>query len=350
MTQTFQVSSTTPEPELLEQAAQIIRSGGLVAFPTETVYGLGANALDAQAVERIFEAKGRPATDPLIVHIAATEQLNALTLDVPELATRLGKRFWPGPLTLVLKRNPKLPANLSAGRDTVAVRQPAHPIAVALITAAGLPIAAPSANLFSHPSPTTAQHVLHDLDGRVELILNGGPTPLGLESTVLDLTVNPPALLRPGGVSAEALRELIPNLMVSHRLLKANETASSPGQMLKHYSPTAPLSLYIGPRQAVLARMRLAAHHYLAEGKTVALLLTTSEAAAFAGLGTAIFDLGENLETVAQRLFSGLRHLDAQTPDIILAHDFGRQGLGLAVWDRLFRAAQGRIIEVESHL
>jgi L-threonylcarbamoyladenylate synthase len=350
MTQTLQVSSITPEPDLIEQAAKIIRDGGLVAFPTETVYGLGANALDPKAIDRIFAAKGRPVTDPLIAHIASVEQLPDLALEIPQLIISLSKRFWPGPLTLVLKRKPNVPANLSAGRDTVAIRQPAHPIATALIKAASVPIAAPSANLFSRPSPTTAQHVLNDLDDRVDLILDGGPTPLGVESTVLDLTTDPPALLRPGGTSAEALRELIPHLVVTHQMLNASESASSPGQLLKHYSPTAPVTLFIGPRQAVLERMRLAAHHYIAENKKVALLLTTAEAETFADLGISIFDLGTNLESVAQRLFSGLRELDSQTPDIILAHDFGRQGLGLAIWDRLFRAAQGKIVEVESRL
>lgn len=350
MTLTLKVSATAPEADIIEQAAQLIRAGRLVAFPTETVYGLGANALEAEAIDRIFEAKGRPTTDPFIAHIASSDQLTDLALDIPVLAMVLSKRLWPGPLTLVLKRNPRVPANLSAGRETVAVRQPSHPVAAALIRAAGVPIAAPSANLFSRPSPTTAQHVLNDLDGRVDLILDGGPTPLGLESTVLDLTVDPPAILRPGGVAAETLRELIPNLTIAHRALAPTQAASSPGQLLKHYAPTAPLSLFVGPRQAVLARMRLAVHHYVAEEQKVALLLATSELAEFANLPTTTFDLGDDLATVAQRLFTGLRELDAQNPDIILAHDFGRNGLGLAVWDRLFRAARGKIIEVESNL
>src|SRR5262245_22416754 len=193
------VNPVAPEPAVIQQAASVIRAGGLVAFPTETVYGLGANALDATAVARIFAAKGRPASDPLIVHIAAFAQLDDIAEQIPPLARELAAAFWPGPLTLVLRRRSIVPANVSAGRETVAVRMPAHPVALALCGAAGVPIAAPSANLFTRTSPTEAEHVLEDLAGRIDLLLDGGPTPIGLESTVLDLTQSPPALLRPGG-------------------------------------------------------------------------------------------------------------------------------------------------------
>ena len=180
-----------------------------MAFPTETVYGLGANALDAAAVERIFAAKQRPVTDPLIVHLASVDQLTQVAVDIPPSVYRFAERFWPGPLTLILRRGPKVPPNVSAGRDTVAVRVPAHPVAQALLVACGLPIAAPSANLFSRPSPTTAQHVLDDLDGRVDIVLDGGPTTIGVESTVVDLTQKPPVLLRPGGAPVESLLDIL---------------------------------------------------------------------------------------------------------------------------------------------
>lgn len=349
MTSTLYVSSSAPEPQRIAQAAQLIRNGGLVAFPTETVYGLGANALDSHALDRIFIAKGRPATDPLIVHIAHRDQLNDLALNIPLLAIELGKRLWPGPLTLVLKRNPRVPANLSAGRDTVAVRQPAHPVAAALIESAGVPIAAPSANLFSHPSPTTAAHVLHDLDGRLDLILDGGPTPIGVESTVLDLTTPIPTLLRPGGISVETLRDLIPDLITTQRSLSITEAASSPGQLLKHYSPNAPLLLFTGPRDSVLAHILQTTPQLLADHKRVGLLFPSDDLLQFSNLQSPIlfpFPLGSNLPTIAHNLFTGLRELDSLGLNVILARDLGREGLALAIWDRLFRAAEGKIIEI----
>lgn len=349
MTSILDVSPTAPDPHLIAQAAQLIRNGGLVAFPTETVYGLGANALDPHAINRIFVAKGRPATDPLIAHITHPEQLRDLALDIPSLALELGKKFWPGPLTLVLKRNPRVPANLSAGRDTVAVRQPAHPVAAALIESAGVPIAAPSANLFSHPSPTTAAHVLHDLDGRIDLILDGGPTLIGVESTVLDLTSPVPTLLRPGGISVETLRDLIPELIIAHQTLSIDEAASSPGQLLKHYSPHTPLLLFTGPTDLVLERILKTTQQLLTDGKRVGLLLPDAELTQFSNSLVSnlyLFPLGSDLETIAHRLFTGLRELDSHNLDFILTHDFGREGLALAIWDRLFRAAEGKTIEI----
>jgi L-threonylcarbamoyladenylate synthase len=335
-----------PEPHIIAQAAALIQSGHLVAFPTETVYGLGANALNPQAISRIFEAKGRPATDPLIVHISQTDQLNELALDIPTLAFELAENFWPGPLTLVLKRQPHVPARLSAGRDTVAIRFPAHPVARALIEAARAPIAAPSANLFSHPSPTTAAHVQHDLEGRIDLILDGGPTPVGVESTVLDLTTDTPTLLRPGGISLEALLALIPTLTIIERTLSVDESASSPGQLLKHYSPNARVLLFTGPREATLNAMHATAQQHLDQGKKLGALLVTEDQAQLANLPLSIFNLGSltDLESVAHNLFTGLRDLDSQSLDFILARDLGRTGIGLAIWDRLFRAAEGRVI------
>jgi len=349
MTRVLRVSPTAPEPDFIALAARTIRVGRLVAFPTETVYGLGANALDADAIARIFNAKGRPATDPLIAHIASLDQLHHLARDIPALAIELGKRFWPGPLTLVLRRNPRVPPNLSAGRDTVAVRRPSHPVAVALIESAGVPIAAPSANLFSRPSPTTAEHVLHDLDGRIDLLLDSGPTTIGVESTVLDLTASIPTILRPGGVSLETLRELIPSVAIAQRMLPADETAAAPGQFLKHYSPAATLLLFTGPRESVLNQMRLTARQLLAEGKTLGLLLPDADRHLFSSFQSPnfySFPLGSDLPAIARNLFTGLRQLDSHRPDFILARDPGRDGLALAIWDRLYRAAEGKVITI----
>jgi L-threonylcarbamoyladenylate synthase len=341
-TRTLRLDPTAPDPAVIAEAAALLRAGGLVAFPTETVYGLGANAFDAEAVAAIFYAKGRPANDPIIVHLGDMAQLAQVTAHAPPLAQTLAQAFWPGPLTLVLPRGPRIPPNVSAGRDTVAVRMPAHPVARALIAAAGVPVAAPSANTFSRPSATTAQHVFDDLNGRIALILDGGPTPLGVESTVLDLTGAQPVILRPGGVSEEALRAHAPDVVREARLLAMNETAAAPGQLIKHYSPVTELRLYDGP--GALAAMRAEARARSARGERPGLLLMTVEEAAFAGMEAEIALLGANAEEAAARLFAALRALDGRC-DIILAHGLPREGLGAAVWDRLLRAAEGRVVD-----
>src|SRR3954470_23347993 len=283
----IRVDPLAPEEAAIRQASEILLRGGLVAFPTETVYGLGANALDTAAVQRIFGAKGRPASDPLIVHIAAIDQLDSVAADVPALAQLLAQAFWPGPLTLVLKRRPAIPATVSAGRDTVAVRMPDHAVPLALARAAGVPIAAPSANLFTRPSPTTAAHVLEDLDGRIDLLLDGGPTAIRLESPVLDLTSAQPMLLRPGGISIEALRQYIPDLSFTPRYLQsdaAEPAPASPGMLLKHYSPRAELLLFAGPPERALAQMRQAALAAIERGERVGVMLPNEELGTFADL------------------------------------------------------------------
>jgi L-threonylcarbamoyladenylate synthase len=235
-------AAVSPRAEPVTRAAEVLRRGGLVAFPTETVYGLGANARDAAAVARIFEAKGRPANNPLIVHVAGVEDLGPLVRGWPEEAARLAARFWPGPLTLVLPRGPAVPDVVTAGGPTVAVRVPAHPVALALLRAAGAPVAAPSANRSSRLSPTRAEHVLADLDGRIDLVLDGGPCPGGIESTVLDLTVTPPRLLRPGLIEPGALKEVVGP--VAHPGTPSGVEAAplpSPGMLARHYAPRTPL-------------------------------------------------------------------------------------------------------------
>lgn len=347
-TRVFTLDPQHLDSTVLETAAACLRAGGLVAFPTETVYGLGANAFDAAAVGRIFAAKGRPASDPLIVHIHDQAQLAEVALEVPPLAHELAARFWPGPLTLVLRRGERIPLNVAAGGATVALRMPAHPVALALLGVASVPVAAPSANLFARPSPTTAQHVLDDLRGRVDIVLDGGATPVGVESTVLDLTQSPPAVLRPGGVAIERLRTLILDIRYAPRYQNPDQDAASPGMLLKHYSPRASLRLFAGERDAVLALMRQQVSDLLAAGRRVGVLTVDEDAPQFDLLGVALAALGSesDLETVARRLFAGLRDLDARGMDVILVRGLPREGLGLAVWDRLVRAAEGRVIEV----
>src|SRR6266508_524107 len=352
VTKTIIVNPVSPEPAAIHEAASVIRRGGLVAFPTETVYGLGANALDADAVRKIFAAKDRPASDPLIVHIAALAQLDEIAEQIPPLARALTAAFWPGPLTLVLKRRAIVPANVAAGRETVAVRMPAHPVAQALCAASGVPIAAPSANLFSRTSPTEAAHVLEDLDGRIDLLLDGGPTPIGLESTVLDLTSAQPTLLRPGGVSIEALRQHIPDLIFVPRYVEHNPAAptpASPGMLLKHYSPRAELLLFAGPPERAVARMRQAAQEAIAAGLIVGVMAPNQEIGAFADLAVVIIPLGprEDMSQIGRRIFASMRELDRRGIERILVRGVERTGIGLAIWDRLVSAAEGRVIDAD---
>lgn len=350
-TAVLQVDPQHPNPELIAAAAHAIVAGSLVAFPTETVYGLGANALDPAAVDRIFAAKRRPYSDPLIVHIASLEQISDIARDVPPQALELGAVFWPGPLTLVLRRGARTAPNVSGGRDTVAVRIPSHPVAQALLRAAGLPIAAPSANLFTRPSPTTAQHVLDDLEGRVEIILDGGPTTIGLESTVVDMTQDPPRLLRPGGTPAEALLAHVPDLVVpTTALVQAeHEPAAGPGMLLKHYSPHSRVLLLEGSAAAALAAAARIVAQLHSRGLRAGVLATDEEAPGYATLGVEFVSLGSghDLDAAARLLFAHLRQLESLGVDVILARTLPSTGVGLAIGDRLFRAAEGNVVYVD---
>lgn len=348
-TETISVDHRNPDLAVLQRAAALIRRGRLVAFPTETVYGLGANAVDAEAAARIFAAKERPPTDPLIVHVSEADQVDALTRDIPPSARALMRQFWPGPLTLVLPKSPVVPPVVTAGMDTVAIRMPDNPIALGLIQTAGVPIAAPSANRFGRPSPTTAQHVLADLDGRVDLVLDGGPTEIGVESTVLDLTSGIPTVLRPGGLTLEMLQQVLPHVGIRPGyLLPSGQGASSPGQMLRHYAPSAYMIVFRGDSEAGIGEtIRRYAKAALARGERVGILCPTESVAMYSDLAITIGDLGSqrNLAASASRLFACLRDLDTTPVDVILAHEPPPTELGLAIRDRLFRAAEGRLVE-----
>jgi L-threonylcarbamoyladenylate synthase len=346
-TRAYLIDPADPDPDVIERAARVLRAGGLVAFPTETVYGLGANALNETAIDQIYAAKQRPAADPVIVHIYNAAQLDALTAEVPRLVQKLAAAFWPGALTLVLKRAPNVPANIAAGLPTVAVRMPAHPVALALLRATDTPIAAPSANTFTRPSATTAAHVLEDLDGHVDVLLDGGPTTIGLESTVLDLSGDAPVILRPGGVTLEALQAVEPTVTLKPGHNK-DAASVSPGQMVKHYSPRARLVLYQGKQQPVLDAMLEAVQAHQDEERTVGVLVTDEDDSTFTSTEARRVTVGTayDLDTISQRLFAAIRELDTQGVDVILARDFGREGLGAALWDRLLRAAEGEVITV----
>ncbi len=355
MTDVIRVAADRPDPAVIARAAACLRDGGLVAFPTETVYGLGVNALNRPAVQRLFAAKERPATDPLIVHVGSIDSLTPLVMKVPEQVRVLGRHFWPGPLTLVLARSSQVPDEVTAGLPTVAVRLPMHPVARALIDAAAVPVAAPSANLFSRPSPTQASHVLADLVGRIDLIVDAGPTTIGVESTVLDLTSNPPTILRPGAVTLEMLQEVLELVTVAEFGAQDRERGNtpllSPGMLEKHYSPRAPLTLFEGAAHSVLPKLVAAAAAALAAGHTVGIIAADEDRDALARLSSdsrlfsRLIGRQDAPDVVAARLYSTLRELDEAGADVILVRGFSSHGLWAAVQDRLRRAAAGRIIQ-----
>jgi len=333
------------QPSRIIEAAARLRAGDVVAFPTETVYGLGADAANAAAVAKIFALKERPADHPLIVHFADPASIDAWAVDVPQSARTLAARFWPGPLTLVLPRSPLVPDDVTGGLDTVAIRVPAHPVAQALLRAAAIPVAAPSANLFSRPSPTQAAHVLDDLDGRIDLVLDGGPTQVGVESTVLDLSGEVPTVLRPGAVTLALLRPLLPDVRMRGQDGGAQEALRSPGLLTRHYSPRAPLTLYEGPSAVVLRRIADDIRVAQAAGRRVGVLLgDDDELPAWRVVRPALGRSGD-AGAIAARLYAALRELDAAGVDEILARALPElDGLGPAIGDRLRRAAAGRIV------
>ena len=316
------------------------------------MYGLGADATNPVAVEGIFVAKERPHSDPLIAHIADPAELERVAASVPDSAHAFIERFWPGPLTLIAPRAPSIPALVSAGGDTIGVRMPSHPLALELLRAAGTPIAAPSANRFMHTSPTTAAHVLADLNGRIDCVIDGGPCAVGVESTVLDVTRDPPRILRPGGVSLEELRSVDPRVLGPHETptfvasaRRADVTAKAPGQMERHYAPRTQLLLYDGNGPGTLDAMLKLAAKLTAEGKRVGVLVADEELAAFEREGVVVETLGpaNDLPAIARQLYASLRTLDERRLDVMLAHTFGEEGIGLAVRDRLRRAAGGHV-------
>ncbi len=338
----------TPTDAHIAQAAAILQGGGLVAFPTETVYGLGANALDADAVKGIFAAKGRPADNPLIVHIASPEAAQALAT-VDTRAQALMDAFWPGPLTLLLPKKPVVPATTNAGLASVALRMPAHPVALALLAACGVPVAAPSANRSGRPSPTTAAHVWDDLHGLVPIILDGGACDVGLESTVLDLAGEVPTIVRPGGITREMLATVFKDVRVADsvmRPLKSGEVAVSPGMLYRHYAPRGQLTLVKGAPQAVADACTALYREALQAGKTARILAFTENADRYEGLNSLSIGSLKAPETIAHELFAALRRMDDEGVEVILCEAVATDGIGLAIMNRMCRAAAFRVLEV----
>lgn len=319
------------DQENLAEAAKWIQYGKLVAFPTETVYGLGANALDSQAVNCIFRAKGRPSDNPLIVHIADQEQLTPLVESIPALAQQLIATFWPGPLTLVFKKSELIPSEVSAGGPTVAIRMPSHPVALELIRRSSLPIAAPSANSSGKPSPTRAEHVAEDLKDNDIFLLDGGPTQVGVESTVLDISESVPILLRSGGVDVEEIEKIIGPVEKGDQLRKNNAPVRSPGMKYRHYAPQAKVRVVQTENLSTLLSQN-------ANRKLALLTLESTGIDTIAG-NLSVYVL-PTVSAFAQQLFAIFRECDRNGVELILVEDLSRNGLGRAIMNRVERASQ----------
>ncbi|MEZ0394074.1 MAG: L-threonylcarbamoyladenylate synthase [Desulfurococcaceae archaeon] len=341
--------------EAIDLAASYIRRGRLVAFPTETVYGLGCNALSSDAARRVYEAKGRPPDNPLIVHISDFDMLYLVAREVPEKALKLAKRLWPGPLTLVLPKSDRVPPEVTAGLETVAVRMPAHPVAMALIERAGTPIAAPSANPSGRPSPTKAEHVLRDLSFKADIVIDGGETIYGLESTILNLLGSVPVLLRPGAYPVEVLEELLGEKIHVPEFAKGfgdAPRALAPGMKHRHYAPSTPLVLfecseYDGPHSPCLEKLVNAILAFLKDVSGRPCIVASEETAkAYRDVGARVLVIGSraNLYEVAKRLFEVLRKLDEIGCDVALMEGYPDRGLGLAIMNRARKASVRRVV------
>jgi L-threonylcarbamoyladenylate synthase len=333
-TRILPASPQAPGADVIAQAADVLRHGGLVAFPTETVYGLGADVLNLDAVRKVFAVKGRPPDNPLIVHVAGTKMLDDVVDEIPDKGKELGEAFWPGPLTLVMKRTILVSDLVTAGLDTVAVRMPDHPVALALIRAFGEGIVGPSANLSGKPSPTTAQHVYDDLRGQIELILDAGQTTIGMESTVVDVTIDPPVILRLGGLTRERIEEVIGPVGTD---TGGERSRRSPGTRHRHYAPRAKVLLVRHDDQAAFAKILQEERQ---AGKKVGCIVHSSLLVKLES-GEFFRVLPSSIDFFARHLFRTLRELDAMRVDVIVIEGVHEEGLGATVMDRLRRAAQG---------
>ena len=335
--------------EELAEAAQILRDGGLVAFPTETVYGLGANALDEAAAKKIYAAKGRPSDNPLIAHISCLEELKPLVAYIPEAGRKLAEAYWPGPLTMVFPKSDIVPYGTTGGLDTVAVRMPSDPVANRLIKLAGVPVAAPSANTSGRPSPTTAQHVWQDMEGKIEMILDGGPVGIGVESTIVDVSGDVPTLLRPGAITMEMLRETVGRVEIDPAIQappSADLRPKAPGMKYRHYAPHADLQLVEGETDRVVEAINALVKERLAEGKMVGVICTDETRARYPQGEVRSVGLRAKEETIAHNLFAVLREFDDLKVDCIYSESFSKDHLGQAIMNRLTKAAGYHILNV----
>ncbi len=334
--------------QVIEEAAAVIREGGIVAFPTETVYGLGADAMNEEAVKKIFIAKGRPQDNPLIIHIADKEDLKKYAVDVPEIAQKIADKFWPGPLTIILKKNKCIPYVTSANLETVGIRFPSNTIAQDLIRESNTTIAAPSANISGRPSPTDVERCVEDLDGKVDYIIGGEHSEVGVESTIIDCSVNPPCILRPGGVTLEELREMDERIYIDPAILKkmpANIKPKAPGMKYRHYAPKAKVIIVQGNLQKTIDKVNELMVDYIVEGKKVGLMVTEETKDSYNCENIICMGKRSDLSTVAHNLFEALRSFDDKGVDVILAEAVEEKGVGVAVMNRLKKSAGYNIVK-----
>ncbi len=333
--------------DVIEKAGMILRDGGLVAFPTETVYGLGADALNEEAARKIYAAKGRPSDNPLIIHITNMDALKKIVSEIPEEAQIAAEKYWPGPLTMIFKKSSIVPYGTTGGLDTVAVRMPSHEIARAVIDAGGGYIAAPSANTSGRPSPTKAEHVEEDLTGRIDMIVDGGTVEIGLESTILDLSVTPPMILRPGAVTKEMLEELLGEVAVDAALSEdSKKPPKAPGMKYRHYAPRAKLSIVEGNESEVVKEINRIAAEKIQEGQRVGIIGTEETVGCYLQGVVKCIGTRQDEATVANRLYAVLREFDEEDVDCILSEAFSGDGIGNAVMNRLIKAAGHHMIKL----
>jgi L-threonylcarbamoyladenylate synthase len=336
------------DEQAIGEAGEIIKRGGLVAFPTETVYGLGGDALNPEASKKIYASKGRPSDNPLIVHIADLEHLFPIAEEVPEKAKLLASKWWPGPLTMIFRKTELVPYETSGGLDTVAVRFPNHPVALALIRASGGYIAAPSANTSGRPSPTTARHVAEDLDGRIDMILDGGEVRIGLESTIVDFTEEVPVILRPGYINQEMLKEILGEVRMDPGLQSENEHVrpKAPGMRYRHYAPKAELTIVEGKRDDVVRKINELTARAISENKKVG-VIAAEETASLYPRGD-IRNIGSRAadKEIARNLYSVLRDFDEDQVDVIFSESFETPRMGQAIMNRLLKAAGHKVITI----
>lgn len=347
-TRIFTITEQNMDREAIMAAGEILRQGGLVAFPTETVYGLGGDALNRESSRKIYAAKGRPSDNPLIVHICRIEDMDALVREVTPQARAVAEAFWPGPLTLILPKSDLVPYETTGGLDTVAIRLPSHPVARELIDCGGGYVAAPSANLSGKPSPTIAKYVIQDMDGRVDAIIDGGEVGIGLESTIIDMTVQPPQILRPGYVTRQMLEQVLGQVDVDATILNndSGQAPKAPGMKYRHYAPTGEMCIVAGAREQVSAYINEQIHQDLVRGERVGVICTDETADAYgdAVIKTAGSRLDE--ESIARHLYKILREFDDEQVTRIYSEDFAPDGLGQAIMNRLLKAAGHRRIEL----
>ena len=334
----------------IEQAGEILRRGGLVAFPTETVYGLGANALDEEAAARTYAAKGRPSDNPLIVHIARLEDLQKVVAEIPPMVKDLADAFWPGPLTLIFNKSSEVPLGTTGGLTTVAVRMPDDEIARELILAGGSYVSAPSANTSGRPSPTTAQHVAEDLSGKIDMILDGGSVDIGVESTILDMTVSPPMILRPGAITKEMLEAVVGEVTVDEAILSEDSAKApkAPGMKYRHYAPKAEMIIVEGEPEEAVKAIRQIAYEQVRLGKKVGIIATSESIGAYTTGMIKSIGSRENEKTVARNLYKVLREFDDEEIEYIYSEAFPEVGIGTAVMNRLGKAAGHHVIRAEA--